>query len=51
MNLDRFQPPDKNSELYECPGCYRKFHYERLDGNGLCEDCRPDEDGEEEDET
>jgi hypothetical protein len=46
--FDRFKPPGAADEQSDCQHCGETFHYEALDDNGLCQDCRPEEEDEEE---
>lgn len=45
---DRFRPPDASDEYSLCNGCQRKFHYLKLNEEGKCYDCAPEEKEEEE---
>jgi len=49
MQMDRFRAPDASDEIARCQGpCQQKYHYEML-VDGLCENCRPDKDEDEND--
>ena len=51
MNLDRFQPPTASDDMATCVCCGERFHYERLNDVGLCEDCRDEDEDMSEQET
>ena len=45
---DRFKPPTAADEYSNCTGCGERKHYEALDEDGLCQECQPDLEIEEE---
>lgn len=47
MTFDRFKAPSSNDDRADCAGCQRTLHYESLDSEGFCDECRaewPDDD-------
>jgi len=44
MQLPRFREPTRADEMAFCQGCRIKFHHEELTVDGMCEECRSDED-------
>lgn len=43
---DRFKLPCPEDDYRSCNGCGERKHYEALDDEGLCQECRPEEDEE-----
>jgi len=45
MNFSRFREPTRADLMAFCQGpCGRRLHYELLNDDGLCEECKSDED-------
>jgi len=40
MTLDRFLEPTAADDLADCAGCQRTLHYEKLDDEFFCPECR-----------
>lgn len=45
--MSRFAPPSLSDEYRHCNNCDRKLHFEALNDEGLCQECEPEKEDEE----